>query len=217
MSDPRPAVAEAIGTGLLVAAVIGSGIMAERLAGGNMALALLANALATAGALVALILAFGPISGAQFNPIVTLALALRGDFPRARVAGYMVAQIFGAILGAWLAHLMFAVDILQVSTRHRTGWSQWVSEIVASFGLVFLVLSLARTRPGAIAGAVAAYIGAAYWFTASTSFANPAVTLARAMTDSFAGIAPAHMPGFIACQLIGGGLAVALTRWFARD
>ncbi len=215
--NPRPLVGEAIGTALLVATVVGSAIMAERLAGGNVALALLANTLATSGALVALILAFGPLSGAQFNPIVTLALAWRGDFPRARVAGYMVAQIIGAILGAWLAHAMFDVAILQVSARSRAGLGQWISEIVASFGLVFLILSLVRDRAAAIPGAVAAYIGAAYWFTASTSFANPAVTIARALTDSFAGIAPAHVPAFIACQLVGAGLAVTLVRWFARD
>jgi glycerol uptake facilitator-like aquaporin len=211
-----PIIAEAIGTALLLAAVVGSGIMAERLAGGNDGLALLANTLATGGALFALIVAFAPISGAHFNPVVTLALTLRGLSPRSHALPYAIAQIAGAIAGVWLAHLMFDLPILQASTKLRTGIGQWSAEAVATFGLVLLVLLGARRQAPMLPAAVAAWIVGAYWFTASTSFANPAVTLARALSDSFAGIAPAHAPAFIAAQFVGMALALVAERMVAR-
>ena len=203
----RADAAEAIGTALLLAAVVGSGIMAERLAGGNVALALLANAIATGGALAALIATFGPISGAQFNPAVTLVLAGLGDFAWARVPSRVAMQLAGAVLGVWLAHAMFDLPVLQVSVKPRSGAGQWVSEVVATFGLLAVILSGVRHRPAALPATVAAYITGAYWFTASTSFANPAVTIARALSDSFAGIAPADTPAFIAAQALGAALA----------
>ena len=210
------AVAEAIGTALLLAAIVGSGIMAERLADGNAALALLANAIATGAALYALILAVAPLSGAHFNPLVTLAAASAGELRRAAVAPYLLAQALGAIAGTWLAHLMFDLPILQVSTHLRSGPGQWAGELVASFGLLVVIASGKRHFPASLAGAVACYITAAYWFTSSTAFANPAVTVARALTDTFAGIAPASVPGFILAQSLAGVAAVVLWRSLDR-
>lgn len=209
----RRAGAELIGTAYLLAAVVGSGIMGERLSGGNTGLALMSNAIATGCALAALIIAFGPRSGAHFNPVVTLALAARGGFARREVAAYVAAQVAGAVLGVLAAHAMFELPIVQESVRARSGAAQWWSETVATFGLVFVVLSCDRARPWAAPLAVGAYIAAAYWFTASTSFANPAVTLARAFTDTFSGIRLADAPGFVAAQIAGAGLAVLADRW----
>jgi glycerol uptake facilitator-like aquaporin len=209
--------AEAIGAALLLAAVVGSGIMAERLSGGNVGLALLANAIATGGALFALIVMFGPISGAHFNPVVTLALAWRGDCPSSRVAPYIASQLAGAVLGVWLAHLMFDLPILQASTRIRAGWGQWAAEATATFGLVLLILVGVRRRLPSLPAAVAVYIVGAYWFTASTSFANPAVTIARSLSNTFAGIAPTDAPAFIAAQVAGMVLAVLAGRLFDED
>jgi len=217
MSLARRAGAEALGTALLLATVVGSGIMGERLAGGNVAIALLANSLATGFALVALIIAFGPRSGAHFNPVVTLALALRGELARRDVLPYVAAQAAGAILGVLAAHAMFELPLLQESVRVRTGAAQWWSEVVAAFGLVFVVLSCGRERPWAAPVAVGGYIAAAYWFTASTSFANPAVTVARALTDTFAGIQPADAPAFIAAQAAGATLALLADRWLLPE
>lgn len=215
MSAGRRAAAEFAGTTLLLAAVVGSGIMGERLAGGNAALALLANSLATGFALVALIVAFGPRSGAHFNPVVTLAFVARKDFPRREAAPYVAAQILGAIAGVLLAHAMFDLELLQWSSKSRASAGQWLSEIVATAGLVFVVLSCDRARPWAAPAAVGAYIAAAYWFTASTSFANPAVTLARGLTTTFAGIDPGHVAPFVAAQLAGAASALALDRILA--
>jgi glycerol uptake facilitator-like aquaporin len=212
----REVLAEAIGTALLLAAVVGSGIMAERLCGGNVGLALLANAIATGGALYALIVMFGPISGAHFNPVVTLALAWRGECRRDRVVPFIIVQVVGAILGVWLAHLMFDLPILQASTKVRSGLGQWAAEATATFGLVLLiVLGVAKQAPG-LAAAVAVYIVGAYWFTASTSFANPAVTIARSLSNTFAGIAPVDTPAFIIAQLVGALLALAVARALDR-
>ena len=202
----RGTLAEAIGTALLLAAVVGSGIMAERLCAGNVGLELLANAIATGGALFALIVMFGPLSGAHFNPVVTLALVLRGDSERGRLVPFVVAQVVGAIVGVWLAHLMFDLPILQASTKVRTGVGQWVAEATATFGLVLLILLGVRKQAAALPAAVAVYIVGAYWFTASTSFANPAVTLARGFTTTFAGIAINHVPAFVVAQLVGAVL-----------
>jgi glycerol uptake facilitator-like aquaporin len=198
---------------MLLAAVVGSGIMGERLAGGNIAIALLANTIATAAALVALILTFGPISGAHFNPAVTLADATQGGIPWNAVPGYAAAQIAGAVVGVWTAHIMFGEWIMMLSTHVRSGGAQLVSEFVATFGLLVVIWGSSRRGSSTVPFAVAAYIAAAYWFTASTSFANPAVTLARALTDTFAGIRPADVPGFIVAQLLGAGAATALFRW----
>jgi glycerol uptake facilitator-like aquaporin len=208
----RSAAAEAVGTALLLAAVVGSGIMGERLAGGNTAIALLANSLATGFALIALIIAFAPRSGAHFNPVVSAALALRGDFPAARLAGYVAAQFLGALLGVLAAHAMFDLPLWQASVTLRSSPGQWLSELVATFGLVFLVLSLDRRAAWAAPFAVGSYIAAAYWFTASTSFANPAVTLARGFTATFAGIGLSNVPAFIVAQLVGAGLAIVADR-----
>jgi len=205
----RALLAEGLGTALLLAVVIGSGLMAERLAGGNGALALLANTAATVGGLFALIEILGPISGAHFNPAVSLALALRGDLPWPRLAPYVAVQLVGAVLGAVLAHAMFDVPLLQLSTKVRTGPGQWLAEGVASFGLLLVVL---RAPAGQAAGLVSAYIGAAYWFTASTSFANPAAAWGRMFSDSFAGIAPASVPGFVAAEFAGALLALLAHR-----
>lgn len=213
MTLVRRSVAEAVGTALLLATVVGSGIMGERLAGGNVAIALLANAIATGGGLVALILTFGPISGAQFNPAVTVSLAARGLFPWREVPAYVAAQIVGAVLGVWAAHLMFGEELLQLSSKARPGFALAWSEVVASFGLLIVILSGVRHRASAIPYAVAAYIVAAYWFTASTSFANPAVTLARALSDTFAGIRPLDAPLFIAAQCVGAAAATLLFGW----
>jgi glycerol uptake facilitator-like aquaporin len=211
-TDVQAVLAEAIGTALLLAAVVGSGSMAERLSGGNVGLALLANAIATGGALFALIVMFAPVSGAHFNPLVTLALAWRGNSDRRRVLPFLAAQLVGAILGVWLAHLMFELPILQASTRVRTGLGQWSAEVTATFGLVLLILLGVRRQSPGLPAAIAVYIVAAYWFTASTSFANPAVTIARSLSNSFAGIAPADAPGFIAAQIAGALLATVLAR-----
>ena len=207
-------VAEALGTALLLATVVGSGIMGERLAGGNVAVALLANTLATGAGLVALILTFGPISGAHFNPAVTLADASQGGLAWRDVPAYVVAQIAGAFAGVAVAHVMFEQPALFFASRHeRSGMAQLASEFVATFGLLSVIWGCARRRPSMVPIAVGAYITAAYWFTSSTSFANPAVTLARAATDTFAGIRPADAPGFIGAQLAGAAAATALFRW----
>lgn len=209
----RRMIAEAVGTGLLLAAVVGSGIMGDRLAGGNVAIALLANTLATGAMLVALILTFGPISGAHFNPAVTLADASQGGLPWGDVPGYIVAQCSGAFAGVATAHLMFGEPVFSISRHIRAGASQMFSEGVATFGLLCVIWGCARLRSSAVPFAVGAYITGAYWFTASTSFANPAVTAARAFTDTFAGIRPADAPGFVAAQLIGAAAATILFRW----
>jgi glycerol uptake facilitator-like aquaporin len=216
-SLPRCVVAEFVGTALLLAAVVGSGIMAERLSGGSVGLALLANAIATGGALVALILTFGPISGAQLNPAVTAALALAGRLPRRHVLPYVVAQIAGAIVGVWLAHLMFDLPIWQVSTKARVGLGQWAGEFTATFGLIALILVSVRHHAAAIPYAVACYIVGAYWFTSSTSFANPAVTIARSLSDAFAGIAPSGIVGFVVAQAVGTLAAVTLMGWLIGE
>jgi glycerol uptake facilitator-like aquaporin len=211
----RRLVAEALGTALLLAAVVGSGIMGESLAGGNIAIALLANTLATGAALVCLILTFGPISGAQLNPAVTLAVASQGGLPWRDVPGYIAAQVTGAFAGVAAAHGMFGKPIFYASQHVRAGGSQLFSEFVATFGLLAVIFGVARRRPASVPFAVAAYITAAYWFTASTSFANPAVTLARAASDTFAGIRPGDAPGFVVAQLAGAGAATLLFRWLA--
>lgn len=205
--------AEGIGTAFLLAAIVGSGIMAERLAGGNEALALLCNAAATGAILVVLIAVLGPVSGAHLNPAVTLAFALRREIAPGVAALYAGMQIAGAILGVALAHLMFGLDVLQIATTERAGAGLWLSEAVAAFGLVFVILGAARVRPDAVPAVVGLYIASAYWFTASTSFANPAVTLARAFTDSFTGIAPSGVAPFIAAQVLGAMIAVPLASW----
>ena len=197
---------------LLLAIVIGSGIMAERLSGGNMAIALLANTLATVGGLYVLIEMFGPISGAHFNPAVSAVMAWRGELPKADLLPYIVAQLLGAMLGAWLAHAMFDMPIIQWSAKLRAGQGQWVAEIVATAGLLLVIL---RAPAGRASAMVAAYIGAAYWFTASTSFANPAAAFGRMFSDSFAGIAPSSVPGFVAAQMVGAVLAVFLNHLLA--
>jgi glycerol uptake facilitator-like aquaporin len=210
------AVAEGVGTALLLATVVGSGIMGERLAGGNVAVALLANTLATGAVLVALILTFGPISGAQFNPGVTLVAAWERSLPWPDVPGYVTAQILGAVLGVAVANLMFELPAFSLSQHARSGPAQWLSEFVATFGLVTVIWGCSRLRTAtAVAFAVGAYITAAYWFTASTSFANPAVTVARSLTDTFAGIRPADVPAFVAAQLLGAAAATMLFRWLS--
>ena len=209
----RRLVAEAIGTVMLLAAVVGSGIMAERLSGGIVAIALLANTAATAAALVSLILTFGPISGAHFNPAVSVAVASQGGLCWQDVPPYIVAQLTGAVAGVWIAHVMFAERVFMLSQHARSGPAQLVSEFVATFGLLSVIWSCSRRRPEAVPLAVATFIAAAYWFTASTSFANPAVTLARALTDTFAGIRLVDAPAFIAAQLAGAASATVLFRW----
>jgi glycerol uptake facilitator-like aquaporin len=213
MTLARRATSEAIGTALLLAAVVGSGIMGERLANGNVAIALLANTLATGTALVALILAFGPISGAHFNPAVTLADAFQGGLKWNDVPAYLAAQLTGAFAGVAAAHLMFGVPVFAASQHVRSGAGQLLSEFVATFGLLAVIWGCVRARSSAVPFAVGAYITSAYWFTASTSFANPAVTLARAFTNTFSGIRPVDAPGFIAMQLIGAAAATVLFRW----
>lgn len=205
--------AEAVGTALLLATVVGSGIMAERLCGGNVAIALLANTLATGAALVALILTFGSISGAHFNPAVTLADALEGGIAWRDAPYYVLAQVAGALVGTIAAHLMFRLPVLSLSQHVRSGPSQLFSEFVATFGLLSIIWGCSRLRSNAVAFAVGSYITAAYWFTASTSFANPAVTLARSFTDTFSGIRPADAPGFVVAQLAGALAATLLFRW----
>lgn len=215
MTEPlaRRLLAEGVGSALLFATVIGSGIMAERLAGGNLALALLANSAATGAMLFVLITILGPISGAHLNPAVTLVMAFRRALTWPDAAAYVLIQLFCGIAGTWLTHLMFDVPILQVSTHLRAGFGQWTGETVATFGLVLTILGSARQRPALVPPAVALYISAAYWFTSSTSFANPAITIARSLTDTFSGIAPRDVPMFIFFQLAGallGALAAHL-------
>jgi glycerol uptake facilitator-like aquaporin len=209
----RRLAAEALGTALLLAVVVGSGIMGERLAAGNAAVALLGNTLATGAALVVLITVFGPISGAHFNPVVTAMFAARRELGWRLALGYVVVQLVGAIIGVWAAHLMFAEPVVQVATKLRAGPAQGFSEAVATFGLVATILGSLRFRPEATPAMVGLYITAAYWFTASTSFANPAVTLARSFSDTFAGIAPASVPLFVAGQLAGALAAVLVFNW----
>ena len=214
---PRRLVAELIGTALLLAIVIGSGIMGERLAGGNVAIALLGNTIATGAGLFVLIHMFGPVSGAHFNPAVTLAVLIgRGTDARTALA-YVAVQIIGAVLGVWAAHAMFAEPLLQVSTKLRDGPALAFSEFVATFGLVGTILATQRSRPDATPAAVGLYIVSAYWFTASTSFANPAVTIARSLSDTFAGIAPVSAPLFIAAQFAGTVAALALFGWLLKE
>jgi glycerol uptake facilitator-like aquaporin len=210
---PRRLAAEALGTALLLAVVVGSGIMGERLAGGNDAIALLGNTLATGAALVVLITIFGPLSGAHFNPVVTLAFALRREIGWRLALAYVAAQVVAAVAGMFAAHAMFAEPILQVSTKLRDGPDQAFSEFVATFGLLATILGTLRFRPAFTPAAVGLYITAAYWFTASTSFANPAVTLARSLTDTFAGIAPTSAPAFIAAQIAGALAALGVAGW----
>lgn len=210
---PRRLAAEALGTGLLLATVVGSGIMAEQLAGGNVAVALLGNTIPTGAILFVLILALGPLSGAHFNPAVTLVFALRRELSPTLASGYVTVQILGGLAGTLLAHVMFDLDVLQYSQKARSGPAQWVSEGVATFGLITTILLGVAYRPKAVAAAVGLYITAAYWFTASTSFANPAVTIARTLTDTFAGIRPQDAGPFIAAQLAAAVLAMLLCRW----
>jgi glycerol uptake facilitator-like aquaporin len=214
---PQRAAGEGIGTAFLLATVVGSGIMAERLAGGSAALALLANSTATGAALVALILALAPISGAQLNPVVTLAAGCDRTLPWKEVPLYLAAQLAGAIGGVLAANVMFELPAFSLSQHERHGGAQLFSESVATFGLLFVIRTASRTRDSMhMALAVGGYIAAAYWFTASTSFANPAVTIARCLSDTFAGIQPADVPGFVGAQLIGAAAAVGTTRWLAR-
>lgn len=208
--------AEFLGTAFLLATVVGSGIMAENLAGGNVAIALLGNTLPTGAILVVLITMLGPISGAHFNPAVTLVFALKREIGAAEGAGYVLVQIAGGVLGVLAAHMMFDLAIIQSSTTARTGASQWFSEFVATFGLVFTILATLRARPDAVPMAVGLYITAAYWFTASTSFANPAVTISRGFSDTFAGIDPSHVVGFIAAQLVGAVVALVVCKGLLR-
>jgi glycerol uptake facilitator-like aquaporin len=214
---PRKLAAEFLGTMLLLATVVGSGIMGEQLANGNIAIALLGNTIATGAILVVLILMFAPISGAHFNPAVTMAFLLRGEISRSSAAAYVVVQVAAGLAGVWLAHAMFELDIVQTSATARTGSGQWLAEGVATFGLVATILAVLKSRPEFVAFAVGLYITAGYWFTASTSFANPAVTIARSFTDTFSGIQPGHAPGFIAAQLIGAALATYLIGWMLRE
>ncbi len=211
---PQRAFAEWLGTAFLLTAVVGSGIMAQKLAGGNMALALLCNTIPTGAILVVLILMFGPVSGAHFNPAVTLSFALRREVTSMDAALYVVAQFAGAIAGVWISHLMFELPIWQLSLTERSGTGQWLAEAVATFGLLSTIFGVAARTPSAVPYAVGLYITAAYWFTASTSFANPAVTVARSLSDTFAGIAPHAVTAFIAAQLIGAALAIPLARLF---
>lgn len=205
--------AEFIGTFFLLATVVGSGIMAENLAGGNVAIALLGNTIPTGAILVVLITMLGPISGAHFNPAVTMVFCLRGDLSVIQGGWYVLVQVAGGIFGALAAHAMFELDLLQVSANVRSGPAQWFSEAVATFGLLFTILATLKARPESVAMGVGLYITAAYWFTASTSFANPAVTIARSFTDTFSGILPANMPAFILAQLAGAWIALQVCRW----
>lgn len=213
----RRLAAEFCGTAMLLATVVGSGIMAEALAGGNVAVALLGNTIPTGAILVVLITMLGPISGAHFNPAVTLIFSLRREISGRDALLYVLAQVAGALCGVWLAHLMFDLDLLQASQKIRTGTGQWVAEAVATFGLVLTILATRKARPEAIPMAVGLYITAAYWFTASTSFANPAVTVARAFSDSFAGIRPADAPMFIVSQIVGAVAALTFAGWLLAD
>ena len=218
MTARHAIVAEAAGSFFLFATVVGSGIMAEGLAGGNVAIALLGNTLATGAMLFVLITMFGPISGAHFNPAVSLVMALRREISARTCLAYILVQLVFGIAGVWAAHLMFDLPIVQFSTKVRTGTGQWAGEAIATFGLILTILGTARHRPGWIPASVALYITSAYWFTSSTSFANPAITIARSLSDSFAGIAPANAPGFILAQLSGALLAMALAQYlFSPD
>ena len=216
-SSSRAYAAEAFGTAILLATVVGSGVMAENLAGGNVAIALLGNTLPTGAILVVLITILGPISGAHFNPAVSLAMCLTGRMPWTRLLPFILCQIAGAVIGVWIAHAMFDLSIFQFSTKIRWGEGQWIAEAVATFGLLFTIFGGLRHNPPAIPLAVGLYITAAYWFTASTSFANPAVTLARALTNTFSGIAPATVIPFIVAQILGALLGVAVCRWLFAD
>ena len=209
----RRLVAEALGTLILVMAVIGSGIMAEKLAGGNQAVALLCNTIATGAVLFVIITIFAPVSGAHFNPAVSLVMALRGELDRRTMLLYIVVQIVGGCIGAILAHLMFGLDLFQLGAKARNGIGQWAGEFIATFGLIATILGCVKFKPEAVATAVALYITSAYWFTASTSFANPAVTIARSLSDTFAGIAPGDAPGFIVAELLGSLAAAWLFGW----
>ncbi len=209
----RRLAAEGIGAAFLLAAIVGSGIMAEQLAGGNLAIALLCNAAATGATLVVLITVLAPISGAHLNPAVTLAFLLRREIAPRVASLYVAMQVAGAILGTWLAHLMFGQEMLQIAGIERAGPQLFLAEAVATFGLVLVILGALRVRPDTVPALVGLYIGSAYWFTASTSFANPAVTIARALSDTFAGIAPSGVPAFIAAQILGASLAVPLSAW----
>lgn len=213
----RRVVAEFIGTAFLVAAVIGSGIMGDRLANGNVALALLANTIATGAALVALILAFGGISGAHFNPVVSIMDAVEGGIPWCEAPHYVIAQVLGGIVGAVVAHSMFELPLISISHHARSGLPQVFSEFIATFGLISVIWGCSRLRSNAVPFAVGAYITAAYWFTASTSFANPAVTIARCLSDTFAGIRPTDVPWFVVAQFLGGIAATVLFRWLVPD
>jgi glycerol uptake facilitator-like aquaporin len=214
----RAYIAEALGTAMLLATVVGSGIMAENLAGGNVAIALLGNTIPTGAILVVIITILGPISGAHFNPAVSLAMCITGRLSWTRLVPFVTCQIGGAIIGVWIAHAMFDLSIFQISTKMRWSTGQWISETVATFGLLFTIFGGIRYNPPAIPLAVGLYITAAYWFTASTSFANPAVTIARALTNTFSGIAPAAVLPFIAVQILGALAATYLCRWlFAED
>lgn len=213
MTPGRRYVAEGLGTALLLAVVVGSGIMAERLSGGNVAIALLANTIATGAGLIALILMFGTVSGAHFNPVVTLSEAWQKNMPASEVVPYIVVQILGAYAGVAAAHMMFGEPLFSASEHIRSGPSQWWSEFVATFGLLAVIIGCSRSKPAMTPLAVAAYITSAYWFTASTSFANPAVTLARAASNTFAGIRPVDAPGFIIAQLLGASTATILFCW----
>ena len=217
VSLSRRIIAECLGTAFLLAAVVGSGIMAAKRAGGNGALALLCNTLATGAILTVLILTFGPLSGAHFNPAVSVAFALRRELPAFDTAAYVGAQLVGAIMGVWMAHLMFDLPLWQVSVTPRAGPGQWLSECVATLGLLLTILGCLARTPTAVPYAVGLYITSAYWFTASTSFANPAVTIARSISDTFAGIAPAGVIAFICAQLVGMLAAVILARWLWRS
>lgn len=214
---PRRAVAECLGTWLLVATIVGSGIMAERLAGGNVAVALLGNTIATGAILVVLIAILAPISGAHLNPAVSLILAIAGELPAATLLVYVVAQLLGGIGGTLTAHLMFDLPLLQVSGHARGGGGQVFSEVVASFGLIATILGCRRFRPSLIPGSVALYVVAGYWFTASTCFANPAVAIARSLTDTFAGIRPIDVPWFIGAEIVGAIMAALLFRWLLSE
>jgi glycerol uptake facilitator-like aquaporin len=213
----RALLAEGLGTAFLLIGVVGSGIMGEALAGGNTAIALLANAIATGCILFVLITILGPVSGAHFNPAVSLAFYLRGELPLTRLASYVPVQIIGGILGVWATHLMFELPLWQISTTARTGAAQWWSEIVATFGLLMVIFGGLRHRPDAVPALVGLYITGAYWFTSSTSFANPAVSIARGLSDTFAGINPAHAPMFIMMQIIGTCVAVAVVRFLFAE
>ena len=218
ISASRAYAAVTLGTAILMATVVGSGIMAENLAGGNVAIALLGNTIPTGAILVVLITILGPISGAHFNPVVSLAMGLTGRMPWARLVPFIACQIIGAIIGVWLAHAMFDLSIFQFSTKMRWGTGQWIAEAVATFGLLVTIFGGLRYNPPVIPVSVGLYITAAYWFTASTSFANPAVTIARALTDTFSGIVPAAVLPFIAAQIVGALGATYLCRWlFAEE